>query len=47
MREAFAERFGPEITNGVVEVSVCADWGEKLSLGSAKRLSCLTLGLFI
>ena len=29
MSEAFAEMFGPEIANGVVEVQVCNNWGEK------------------
>ena len=29
MREAFVEMFGPEIADGVVEVKICANWGEK------------------
>jgi hypothetical protein len=29
MKEAFVETFGPEIADGVVEVKVCSNWGEK------------------
>ena len=27
MREAFVEMFGPEIADGIVEASICSNWG--------------------